>query len=348
MSVDTKGSIYQQWYNQLNYTSQAPKAHGLIKQTPEDFHVSEVLGFEPEPNEAGQHHWLFIEKEGINTADLIQYLSRVLHVHPKHIGYSGLKDKHAVTRQWCSVEVPVKTQPDWSKIESHHIRLLQHVQSTRKLKRGSHQGNLFTLRLKQIDQPDIALERLANLRQQGAPNYFTEQRFGIGFYNLVKTEQLFTGRAFKNKNLKSLLLSSARSYIFNSYLSQRLQKYGDQLLIGDAMQLAGTRSFFIYQGEPETLARYSQRDIIPTGPMYGLGISNLIEDALTFEQACLVQQQMWCQGLEQHKLQAERRALWAFPKELEIQHQNNNIELQFYLPKGSYATAILREVIQYG
>ena len=161
-----------------------PRAHGepcgqaVLKATAEDFQVDEVLDIEL--SGAGEHLWLWVEKRGLNTEDAARRLARAAGVPIRLISYAGLKDKQALTRQWFSLHLPGKHDPDLSAAQDDTLAILKLVRHSRKLQRGAHAANGFTLRLTQLKAYQAALDlRLQTIRAQGIPNYYGAQRFGF-------------------------------------------------------------------------------------------------------------------------------------------------------------------------
>lgn len=343
MSLD----IPLDWFEQLAYKTEAPKSAALFKQQPADFYVSEVLGFAPEDNPVGQHHWLFIRKVNLNTQDVVQALSKFAAIHPNKVGFSGLKDKYAITEQWFSIELPTKTMINWDLFAYEGVTLLKVIKSTKKLKRGTHKGNLFKIKLRELTNPEAFHARLTSVAT-GVPNYFGPQRFGIENNNLKKAFSLFEGRRISNRNQKSLALSAARSYLFNQLVSQRLNQFDSQLLAGDLLNLTGSNSVFLADEITESLkARFASQDISPTAPLYGKGELGTQLASAIFEQATLAQYQRWQTGLAQANLQIGRRAIWLFPQQIQAEPVAQDVVLTFELPTGSYATSVLRELVQF-
>lgn len=328
------------------YAYGQPPSEAHYKSIPDDFRVDEVLGFTPESDDKGQHHWLLIEKTGLNTEFVARALAHFADVPLKQVSFSGMKDRQAVTSQWFSVELPATQIVHWQNFTEAGVRLIEHIKTGRKLRRGTHKWNDFIITLRQVSHPEAVLARL-NQVKNGVPNYFGEQRFGYQGGNLKKAEQLFAGRRIKDRHLRGLALSAARSYVFNQYLSQRLAQHGKELFIGDVMQLVGSQSFFIAESiDAALLTRVQQRDIEVTGPLVGRGVSNAQAAALTFEQNCLQGLSKWCEGLEKAGLERHQRALWLYPEHWQARLKEDVLQLSFRLPKGSFATAVLRELVQ--
>lgn len=340
----------QEWQGewQRKYPGAVPK--GLFKHQHSDFIVYETLGFTPEPVEKGQHHWLFVEKQGVNTAQVAKNIARHLGISVRDISFSGMKDRFGITRQWFSVELPALAEPDWptcitESFPSGSVRLIEHVRSHRKLRRGVHKANEFRVVLRDIDDMKLLEERLA-LIAKGVPNYFGEQRFGIERQNLTQVLAMFAGKRIKNRDLRGILLSSARSWLFNHYLSARMLEHGDALLAGDVFMLSGSHSFFTAeQIDADIEARIASADIQITGPLYGDGEILAVGDSAAFEQSKMAMWPEFTEGLRKARLQQERRALFLQPGNFQWEADDDGaVVLSFTLPTGTFATALLAEL----
>jgi tRNA pseudouridine13 synthase len=193
---------------------------------------------------------------------------------------------------------------------------------------------------------------LPRVRRQGVPNYFGEQRFGRGGSNLAAAARIFEGSAGRlSRHQRGLALSAARAFLFNRVLAQRVVAGNwNRLLPGEAVQLAGSHSFFV----AETLAadlerRLHEQDIHPTGPLAGKGDSPVTGLCRQQEVDCLMPFGDWSRGLAAAGLRQERRALRVTPEDMTWSWPAaDELRLQFSLPAGSYATAVLRELVLYG
>lgn len=332
---------------------QAPQARGLFKQQPEDFQVVEELGFDPEQNAAGQHHWLWVEKRGANTDFVAKQIARFVGVAAREVGYSGIKDRHAVTQQWFSVQLPATREVDWSTlqqdVQSDEFRVLRTLRCERKLRRGSHRQNTFKIRLRNVEHAEQLEQALQRVAAIGVPNYFGEQRFGHQGKNIEKALAMFAGKRIKDRNQRSLLLSAARSYIFNHYLSERIaQGHWQTPWMGDLCMLGGTQSFFLIEELDETLQqRLEEHDIELSGPLWGRGQRLSDAESAQFEARITDQLEPLCSGLEKAGLKQERRALRLMPTELTWAWQGADCVVQMALPAGTYATSVLRELVDY-
>jgi tRNA pseudouridine13 synthase len=314
----------------------------VMRSAPEDFRVDEVLGFEP--SGAGEHLFLQIEKRGANTAWVAQRLARWAGVAEHAVGYAGLKDRHAVTRQAFTVHLPRRIAPDLALLDAEpEFRVLESAWHARKLPRGALRGNRFVIRLRALVGDPAAIDaRLHAIARRGVPNYFGEQRFGRDGGNLAAARAMFGGRRVPREK-RSILLSAARSHLFNALLATRVEiDAWERGLDGEVWMLDGSHSVFGPEPLSEPLQqRCSALDIHPTGPLWGRGELRSEGEAAALERAPAAQHPDLAAGLEQAGLRQERRALRLPVRELSWNFIDADLELAFFLPAGSYATTVL-------
>lgn len=329
------------------YAWGAPTVTGRFKSSADDFRVDELLGFEPDND--GQHRLLHIEKRNTNTDWLAKQLARFADVASKDVSYAGLKDRNAVTTQWFSVDLAGKPEPDWMQLNNDEITVLTVAPHRRKLKRGALQGNRFELVVRDIDGDVAELEhRLQIISAQGVPNYYGEQRFGYDGRNLEMAAKLFAGEIrVKDRNKRSLYLSSARSYLFNKILAARVSDGSwNRVLPGEVMNLNNRHAFFLAEADDDTLEeRLEGGDIHPSGPLWGRGTLLTEGVAAALEQQLLEGDSLFKEGLERVGMKQERRALRLLPERLQWHMSGDVLTLRFALNAGSYATTVLRELI---
>jgi tRNA pseudouridine13 synthase len=317
------------------------------RSTPDDFFVEELPGFEP--SGAGEHLLLTIEKRGMNTVLAAKRLAQWARVREMSVSYAGLKDRHAVTRQRFSVHLPKKVAPDIAALESDELRVLEHTWHSRKLPRGALAGNRFVLVLRDVEGDREAIgRRLQSITERGVPNYFGEQRFGRAGDNVAQALAMFAGRRMRREE-RTLLLSAARSELFNRVLAARVRAGNwDSALEGEVWSLAGSRSVFGPEPFTDELARrLAEFDIHPSGPLWGRGelrsraaVAELEMEALATDDALALRA-----GLESAGLEQERRALRLRPADLCWQWlDDSSLQLSFSLPPGTYATVVLAEL----
>jgi len=336
----------------LAYAWGGPPLRGVLKSTPEDFIVEETLFFSADG--LGEHDLLHIEKGGANTEWVARGLARFAKVPQVAVGFAGLKDRHAVTRQHFTVQLPGR-QVDWSTLSLAGVTVLSVARHSRKLKRGALSGNGFELCLREIEgDQERAQALLLQLQKHGAPNYFGEQRFGQRGGNLDLARRLFAGEHLERSD-RAFALSAARSAIFNTVLDKRVREQTwNQIISGDLCNLSGRRAWF---GPVEVDATLEQRcgsgEIHPTGPLWGATPAPTSAVCLELEQHCADAHPELAPGLVAAGVEAERRPLRAIPQHLEWDWQGDGskeapklaLRLRFALPPGAYATALIRELI---
>lgn len=334
--------------SEFSHALGVPEVGGSLRVSAEDFRVDEVAAFEPSGE--GEHVFLHMEKTDSNTDWLAGQLARLAGVKRSDVGFAGLKDRHAVTRQWFSVYLGGREEPDWLQIEDEQVKLLQVTRNNKKLRRGVLAGNRFEIVIRNLAGEMEALEpRLQAVATRGVPNYFGEQRFGREGANLEHAALLLGGkRVHGSRHQKGLYLSAARSWLFNLVLSKRVSDGSwNRILPGEVVMLDGTHSVFVAeQLDDELQKRVEEFDIHPTGPMPGKGSSRVQDVCAALEDEVLASYQEWVQGLARYGVEAQRRALRLPVRELEWDFPDDtSLRLQFYLPAGSYATSVIRELV---
>ncbi len=330
----------------LQYLYGAPSAQVVLRQQAEDFIVDEQLNFTP--SGSGEHVLLHIEKRGQNTQFVAKQLAVLTGLRARDISYAGLKDRHAVTRQWFCFKWPIKQALDWQSWQLPGCTVLAVQRHYRKLRLGALKANHFQIRLRQVS--DIAdLVQRAGQVAQGVPNYYGEQRFGIDGGNLQLAQQLFAGGSISDRKLRGLALSAARSYLFNQQLSARIARgWFNTVLDGDVLQLNGSGSVFRVNAADTVLQqRLLAADVHPTAVLPGLGEAMVSGRAADFEQQVLAQYPALLQGLTDYRLRSERRSIRLLPQQFCVQPQRQDVLLSFALPAGCFATSVIRELAGY-
>ena len=333
----------------LAYASTEPTILASYKVSPEDFQVKEILNFEPDGE--GDHVFLLIEKTGLSTQDVQKHLMSFYQLPDKDVSFSGMKDKQAITQQWFSVKKSQLNTKDIVKLETERLTVKSVINNKRKLRRGSHYGNQFSIRLTELSEsPSALVEQLNNLRLKGVPNYFGEQRFGKYGDNVDYAKKLFNGSLkIKGRYKRGLYLSAARAYLFNLVLSERVNKKNwDSYVPGDVMSLEGSSASFKPENWDAALAaRLESYDIHPSGPMWGSGVLATEELSYAIETKVVNTEPELKEGLEKFGLKQERRALRSMPFNLSYKVENDKtMVIDFNLSKGAYATSFLRELVK--
>ena len=321
-----------------------PGAHAVVRHSVDDFVVEEVLGFEPSGD--GEHLFLFVEKRNRTTDEVAARLARIAGVPRRAVSYSGLKDKRARTRQWFSVQCAPRREVDWPTSVDENVTIVERALNRRKLRRGAHRANRFTLVLRDVHDPEDTLQRrLESMARTGAPNYFGEQRFGRGGGNVGIAERVFAGSRVSRRE-RSIGLSAARSLIFNDVLARRIDDgTWNTLHVGDVANLDGRDSVFsVSDVDPELEARCQRLDIHPTGPLWGKGAPGTAGDIAELERVIADRHPSLVAGLETTTA-VMRRPLRVRLDALEWHAEEDRLTLTFSLRRGSFATAVLRELI---
>jgi tRNA pseudouridine13 synthase len=363
----------------LNYAYGQPDCQGIYKVIPEDFMVEEQIAYELSGE--GEHLWCWVEKIGENTDWVLQQLAKWAGVSPSKVGVAGQKDRHAVTRQWFSIQLPILIDPKVDDFKLKNVAILKTIRHHRKLQTGGLSGNRFTVVIRNIqpfqggdaDVIQSLQARLNLIKEQGVPNYYGEQRFGIHGRNVKQGEKLLAGELPKVKrNQKSMFLSAIRSWMFNVLLSERIKLQNwNQLLPGDVLQLEGSNKWFVEDGSTDLAERVNTLDVHPTGALFGKGVLPTEKNALKIEQSIAEGFKTWIAGLDEYGVKQDRRALRLLPLDLEWQWIASSAEredvlsvafdklslesdwrtapvlqLSFSLRSGSYATMVMRELLQ--
>ncbi|MCC1495571.1 tRNA pseudouridine(13) synthase TruD [Alcanivorax sp. 1008] len=321
---------------------------GILRQAPQDFQVREQLGFEP--GGGGEHLWLHLRKTGVNTMDLALALAKLARLPVRSVGYSGLKDRHAVTEQWFSLHLPGKSDPDLTALPAG-VELLQAVRHSRKLNRGTHRSNAFSIVVRELSGAVESLpEKLEQIRRDGVPNYFGEQRFGHQDNNFRRAAAWLNGEgeAPRKSSLRGLWLSVVRSKLFNEVLAER-HRLGlwNQLVDGDLLQPEGSRGLFRAEDEPQAAQRIASGEVHPTAPLPGAGGMASSSACAELELRVLQPHQALIEALAKEGVEAARRSTRLPVTDLYWQLEGNALRLSFSLPAGAFATTVLANFLDW-
>ncbi|WP_299428572.1 tRNA pseudouridine(13) synthase TruD [uncultured Meiothermus sp.] len=333
---------------------------GVIRHKPRDFQVYEVPAYNPSGE--GEHLFVLIEKEGLTTRAVYEFLRDRLHINESQIGVAGLKDKHALTLQWFSIPARHEVRLE-SLVELGGVRVLERGLHPHKLRVGHLRGNRFRILIRPSQERVLELGSsvvgadarpllqrveaiLRVLERQGVPNYYGPQRFGIGGLNPVKGYELVKkGKVHTPSWLKKFLVASLQSLLFNDWLALRLQMglFG-QVIEGDVAKKHDTGGEFVVLDPATENPRALHFEISATGALYGKkyreaeGLARILEDQILQKYE-----------LERRHFASRRgdRRLIRFPlAEWRVEETPEGLWVSFFLPKGAYATAVLREVMK--
>ena len=337
------------------------KSDFIFNPSSRDFFVEEIPLYEFSGE--GEHLILKIRKKNLTTWEMLDILSNYLGIKKKEIGYAGLKDKNAITIQYISL--PKKYQERLKSFEHKQIKILEEFIHHNKIRIGHLKGNRFWLRFKKVlDTQKVKIENLLKwIEQNGMPNYFGVQRFGNSGLNFLEGKALVEGKMkLRDKKKREFLISSYQSFLFNSLLAKRvlisnlLQEFSEKetakalglneeilknikqqknyfkLLEGDLfMHYPYGKIFF----EELDIAsnRFLQKDIAPTGLLPGKKVQLAKKSAFELEKEYNI-------AIPE---KGSRRYMWIFPEDISYKYNKENawFELEFFLPKGSYATVLV-------
>jgi tRNA pseudouridine13 synthase len=333
-------------------TAVLPGIGGTLRSTPEDFVVDEEPAYAATGN--GDHVFIRIEKRGLTTPQAVERIARALNVQPRDVGVAGMKDRHAITRQWLSLPPP--TTPEAAQaLALDDITILTATRHPHKLRTGHVRANRFVLRIRGVaddaeSQARAILDALA--RPPGAPNYYGEQRFGREGDNAERGLAIVRGeKPPRDRKLARLLVSSLQSKLFNDWLTARLTDglYA-RVLTGDILHKTNGGMFTCEDptiDEPRLLAG----ELVLTGPMFGDRMRRPPDGTPAAERE---QRILDAAGLSADAFASVRAIAEGTRRDATIEvgtptvttPEPGTLEVAFSLPGGAYATAVMREVMK--
>lgn len=404
-------------------TAEIPGLGGVIKQRPEDFLVDEMPLYQP--CGSGEHIYMLIQKRELSTHDMVDIVSRHFGVMRKAVGFAGLKDKNAITRQVVSVHTPGKTAEDFPFLAHDRVGVLWSDQHTNKLRRGHLRGNRFSIKIRSVSPAGVVTAQrvLRRLAQVGLPNRIGEQRFGMLGNNHLIGQALIRGefrsacdlllgpcerfphlnpggrelylagefaqaratyprhfraegrvltrlmegadhrRAILSLDSQTLgfFLSAFQSAVFNAVLDARLDGTGiGSLIEGDLAMKQENRACFAVDAaalaDPATSQRVATFEISPTGPLWGVGMTRAQAAAAEAEESALANFGVTPETLHEWErvrpglIEGQRRPLrvQVIDPEVEggVDEQGAYVRCAFELPRGSFATVAMAEVMK--
>ncbi len=328
-------------------TEDLPGTGGVLKAELEDFLVEELPAFAP--TGSGGHLWLWVEKRERDTQEVARELARAARVDVREVGYAGLKDRQAVTRQAFTLPLgPLATFPG---LELPGVRVLESARTERKLRTGQLSGNAFRIRLRDVERPEAMGPVLERLSRLGLPNYFGAQRFGRAGENAARGRALLLGQRLPgrvDRMQRRLYLSAYQALLFNRALADRLASglYG-RAVKGDVLRRADSGGLFLCEDVDVDQPRVEALEVSPTGPLFGWKVKPRPEGAVGEREAQLLAQEGLPEGALRSgrgETEGARRAYAVRPGTVDVSGEGPDVWFSFSLPKGSYATVLLDEV----
>jgi tRNA pseudouridine13 synthase len=328
-----------------------PASSGVlrIRTTPEDFCVVEEPLYETTGE--GNHTFVFVEKRGRTTEQVARELARAGGVSQRDVGYAGRKDRHAVTRQWFSLE---GVAPERAlEFELNSVQILEAHRHPHKIKTGHLRGNRFEIVLRS-EQPialDPIRERVAAILERGMPNRYGAQRFGRDGDNAEQARRLLAdARPPRDRRAARFLISALQSEVFNAVLDERGDEF-DGVLLGDIARVEESGGLFWVDDLERERPRAKAFEISATGPIFGKKMRAPTEDAARLERKIFDRLEL--PDLATLKLprgiraRGARRPLRIRPEGLDIEPiaDGLGLKLRCWLPPGAYLTVLLDELV---
>ncbi len=343
MHEETSLDLDKRWPTLLG----KPRGHASFRTVPEDFRVDEIPSYTP--CGTGEHLFARIEKSGLSTDQVLRQMASQLGIKTRDMGTAGLKDKDSVSTQWISM--PARLSQGLDNLEIPGVKILEAQKHTNKLKTGHLKGNRFSVTLRDVDDDAIQDmdERCCRIRTMGYPNYFGPQRFGIGGNNEAEGRAILQGKGRRHdrRGLR-FMLNALQSALFNDVLAERISRglFG-KVLQGDILIKDDTGGRFLCTEPQVDQARADQFLVHPSGPMFGPKMAPPQGIPFQMEQDVLEKSGLTKEHWKKFaKLTSgTRRALRVKITNLEMIHEQNRVILSFELPAGSYATSLIRELV---
>ena len=324
---------------------------GKIRRKPSHFIVEEVPIYEP--SGSGTHLYLNITKENMNTRDVQIRLAELFDLDSSEVGKAGLKDKYAVTTQTFSVvfdgEQP-KPNDVISLVERGlPVKINWAKYHTNKLRAGHLLGNKFKIIISEVSEDvlDKARKIAERIHEVGVPNYYGVQRTGEEGENILQGWLILKDRKrLGDRWLRKYLLASYQSYLCNRYLSERVRNgYFNRLIHGDLAKKHDTGGVFLVEDLDTEQKRFDNKEISFTAPMYGYKMRESKYDAANLEYQILDNVTITKDDFRKHHVKGTRRMGRVLPK-IFLNENPDGLEVSFMLPKGSYATTVIREFMK--
>ncbi len=308
-------------------------------QTKDDFIVDEVPNIEFKGK--GNFLILHVKKVEMTTWDMIAIFSEYLGIPAQKIGYAGLKDKHATTTQYISVESSYEKM--MKQFRHKQIKIIDVTRHSKSIRMGDLAGNRFSINLFELDNIDAGrLEKCARkISKNGLPNYFGYQRFGRDSDSFKQAKDMLSGEIFiEDTKVKNFLISIYQSEFFNNWLRERVElsrkeNNGKFLILDGDIYLAKDAKLVTPKIKPTK--DFESKKLVPTGLLCGRDTFRSRDDALKIEQK-----------YDDEFLQAKgyRREALIYPQNIECKYikKQTMLNISFTLPKGSYATVFLESI----
>ncbi len=328
-------------------TAKSLRVFGKVRQGAKDFQVDEIPAYVPEGR--GEHLFVHFRKTDLSTPEAVRRIANALEVDAEQAGFAGLKDKRAITTQWASFFGASAERA--ARIELPGIDVLQATPHPHKLRTGHLHGNRFRLRVRDVQEGAAAIARsvLQELEAHGSPNYFGEQRFGHSGENLTRAQRWIVerGSAPRSRFERKLFVSVWQSSLFNTWLAARMRDGSWRSAVhGDLMRKEDSGGLFTAEDLEDSRARAERFEISATGPIFGADMRWPTHEALANERALFEASGLAAERLRELRKLAPgtRRVARIRPREVQVNEESDALLIELTLPKGAYATVVLREL----
>ncbi|MCY2958618.1 MAG: tRNA pseudouridine(13) synthase TruD [Planctomycetota bacterium] len=321
-----------------------PGIGGRIKEGPADFVVEEVALYEP--SGSGEHIYVRHRRSGVTTQDLAHKLARTFGLRPFDVGIAGLKDKVAVAEQTFSLPLPKADVDEVVRQVSAELpgEVVWARRHGNKLRRGHLLGNRFAVLVRDVDASTLDAARAigARLEAFGVPNFYGEQRLGDDGRNVEKGRERL--RDDRRDWLSNLHRTAWQADLYNQWLVDRIAAGTSAVLLaGDVAKRLDNGALFDVEDAAAETARAERREITPSGPLFGSDMRRARLEPAEHEDRLLAASGITWEELECSRLLGSRRAARVALAEFTAEAAEDGLWLRFRLPKGSYATVVLRE-----
>jgi tRNA pseudouridine13 synthase len=329
---------------------EAPRDAYTIRTEPEDFIVVEEPMYLASGE--GDHTFLYVEKRGRTTEQVARELARAAHVSPRDVGYAGRKDRHALTRQWFSLE---GLEPEHAlDFDLPGVKVLEARRHAHKLKTGHLRGNRFDITLRRDGECEIESIRMRadELERRGMPNRYGEQRFGRTGDNALQARRLLEGGPPpRDRRAARFLISAFQSEVFNAVLDERADTF-DRVELGDLARVEESGGLFWVDDLERELPRAEAFEISATGPIFGKKMRAPVGEVARLERKVFdrfgLPAELANLSLPRGiRARGSRRPLRVRPAELEVTPlaQGGGLRVQCGLPSGAYVTILLELLV---
>ena len=330
-------------------TSELPGIKGVIKAKPEHFIVEEVMPYMPCGE--GEHVFVTLKRSGWNTVDMARLIQKEMGIKKHDMGWGGRKDRHAVVTQTFSIRYDINT--DLGEITGRLAGLPFEILSVKrhknKIKTGHVKTNRFTLIVSKTGEQALARADAvaALLKKKGLPNFYGPQRFGNNFQNLLPACRLFSGRHHGKNRKNPFMVSVLQSALFNIWLKERMDTgCFKSIILGDVARKTDTGGLFIVDDMESDALRFSNREIVYTGPVFGFKMKPSRDIAGSTESALMDRFGLTPESFRKFRAPGTRRPAILYIEDLEVKEAEEGLRFRFTLPSGAYATTVMREFIR--